>query len=238
MTTPDEEPQERPTPGPGHYGEISPGVPRYGQYAPQGWVPPSSDVPADPTQPPAAASYPGFGGQQPPVPGSPGPMPHRGAGPIPPGQHLAPPARVILACRLILAAGVLQALSGILLVVLLVMPSGQALFTDAIKTAGANNPELATALNDPSLLTTALILAAIISVVAAATYFWLAAAIRKGHGWARTTALVLAALSLLLLSQPNVFGIVQVLLGIVAVVLLFQSPAKEYFIKPSQRLTR
>jgi len=237
MTTPDEKPQERPAPGAGHYGEISPGVPRYGQYAPEGWQPPSPEAPAGPHQPPSAPNYPGFGGQQPSAPiGT--PLPHRGAGSLPPGQHLAPPARVILACRLIMGAGVLQALSGILLVVLLVLPSGQALFTDAIKTAGANNPELATALNDPSLLTTALVLAAIISVAAAATYFWLASAIRKGRNWARTTALVLGCLSLFLLTQPNVFSIVQVLLGVVAVALLFRSPAKEYFIKPGRQINR
>jgi hypothetical protein len=243
MTTPDETPQERPTPGPrpGNYGEISPGVPRYGQYAPEGWQPPSS---ADPNNPkndagpsqglPPASAYPGYGGPGYGGPGnqnSGGQLPYRGSGPVPPGQHLAAPRRVVAASRLIMAAGALQALSGLLLLLVLFLPSAQTTMVDALKSALPSDPAYDTVLADPGTITSLLVSATVLSLIAAVVYFWLARKIRRGARWARTTALVLSIVSLLGLTQPNIFTIVQVGLGIVAVIILFRSPAKEYFDK-------
>ncbi len=235
MTTPDETPQERPTPGPrpGHYGEIAPGVPRYGQYAPEGWVPPSSaDAPNKPGHDagtsqglPPAAAYPGYGG-----PGYNGTgLPHRGTGPVPPGQHLAAPRPVAVASRLVMAAGTLQALSGVLLLFVLFLPAARTTLIDALKSALPSDPSYDSVLADQAAITGLLVAATVLSLIAAVVYFWLAVKIRRGAGWARTTALVLAIVSLLALTQPNIFTIVQVGLGIVAVIILYRSPAKEYF---------
>ncbi|MGO4383125.1 hypothetical protein [Specibacter sp. RAF43] len=236
MTTPDEQPQERPTPGPrpGHYGEISPGVPRYGQYAPQGWAPPSHDAQAPGAKgtsdagtsdagtsfglPPAAA-YPGFqGGARP--------------GPVPPGTPLIAPRQVVRATRLIALAGLIQAGSGLLLLAVLFLPAGRSIMVDAMKSAMPKDPAYDSLFADPGLVTTLLVLAMLVSLVGAAAYFWLAAKIRRGRNWARTTAAVLAGVSLLGLVQPNFLAMLQVGLGVIAMIILFRSPAKEYFATP------
>ncbi|MGA7207163.1 MAG: hypothetical protein WBX27_21325 [Specibacter sp.] len=230
MTTPDEQPQERPATGPrpGNYGEIAPGVPRYGQYAPEGWTPPTeSPVPGAAPGLPPSATYPGFQGGPPQGPG----YPHRGAGPIPPGAHFAAPKQVVLATRFIQMAGVLQALSAVLLLVVLLVPAVRTTMIDALKSSMPNGASYDAVFADPSMVTVVLVMAAILSVVGASAYFWLAAKIRKGASWARTTGLVLAIISLLALTQPNVFTILQIGLGVAAMVILYRSPAKEYFAK-------
>ncbi|WP_104086355.1 hypothetical protein [Arthrobacter sp. GMC3] len=221
MTTPDEQPQERPANGhqPGSYGEIAPGVPRYGQYAPEGWVPPSA-APSGSND--AGAShgaypnpvYPGFQG---------------GPGPIATQTHYAAPKQVVVACRLITIAGAFQAVSGLLLLLVLMLPSVRASMIDTLKAALPNDPAYASMLADDSMISSLLVSAAVISLVAAAIYFWLAAKIRRGANWARTTALVLACISLLALVQPNIFTIIQIGLGAGAMIVLYRSPAKEYF---------
>lgn len=244
MTTPDETPQERPSPGPrpGNYGEISPGVPRYGQYAPEGWQPPSSADANTPGNPeydagpssglPPASAYPGFQGAG--YQNKDTALPHRGSGPVPPGQHLAAPRQVAIASRLVMAAGVLQGLSGVLLLFVLLLPSLRTGMIDAMKAALPSDPAYDTLLADPAMISGLLVGATIFSLAAAAVYFWLAAKIRKGANWARTTGLVLAIVSLLALVQPNVFTIAQVGLGVVAMIILFRSPAKEYFARRVQ----
>ena len=215
MSTSGEEPQDRPTPRPGNYGEIAPGVPRYGEYAPTGWEPPQEvkDAQQANAQLPPATTYPGFNGGQP------------GA----PANHFAPPGNVLLASRLILAAGVMQAVSVVALLVVLLVPSIKASVMGVLRNNFAATPELAALYSDATMVNTALFLAFIVSLVLTGAYFWLARAVRRGAGWARTTSLVLAILSLLFLSQPNPLTIIQVLLGIVAVFLLYRATATEFF---------
>ncbi|NVM99779.1 hypothetical protein [Arthrobacter sp. SDTb3-6] len=240
MTTPDETPQERPASGPrpGHYGEVSPGVPRYGQYAPEGWQPPSSTEANHDAGPsrglPPASAYPGYGGPDYRGSGSQangGKLPPRGAGPVPPGQHLAAPRPVALASRLIMAAGALQALSAVLLLFVLFLPAARSTLIDALTSALPSDPAYSSLLADQSAITGLLVAATVLSLIAAVAYFWLAVKIRRGAGWARTTGLVLAIVSLAALTQPNIFTIVQVGLGVVGIIILFRSPAKEYFAK-------
>lgn len=235
MTTPDEQAHQQPAaspgPGPGNYGEISPGVPRYGQYAPEGWVPPSaapsgatdSGVPSN--RLPAASAYPGYQGG----------MGGAGSTGDPTVQtHLAAPRQVVLASRLLMVAGALQTLSGLLLLLVLFMPALRSTMVDALKAAVPSGPVYADAYNmlaDPSFVAAILITATVISLVGAAIYFWLAVKIRKGANWARVTGLVLACISLFALVQPNILTIVQIGLGVGAMVILYRSPAKEYFAK-------
>jgi len=223
MTTPDEQPQERPANGyqPGSYGEIAPGVPRYGQYAPEGWVPPSSgpngaNDAGTPNGANPSPAYPGFQG---------------GPGPVATQPHFAAPKQVVVASRLIIAAGALQALSGLLLLLVLFIPSVRASMVDTLKAALPNDPAYSSMLADATMVSSLLAFAAVISLAAAASYFWLAVKIRRGANWARTTGLVLACISLIALVQPNIFTIIQIGLGAVAMILLYRSPAKEYFAK-------
>ncbi len=226
MSTPGEEPQDRPEDHPearlGSYGEVSPGVPRYGQYAPAGWEPPQDVKDAQNANKPlpAAPAYPGFRGGAPGTPAQGTPSPDK---------RLAPPARVLLACKLIIAAGVMQAVSVIALLVVLLIPSIKASVIDVLQNAFAATPEFAAVSADPALVDTALFLAFVFSILMTASYFLLARWIRRGSNGARTTATVLAILSLLLLGQLNPLTIIQVVLGLVAVFLLYRSASTEFF---------
>lgn len=226
MNTPGEQPQEPAKPIPGSYGEIAPGVPRYGQYAPAGWEPPQDvkDAQAANARPPAlapAASYPGFQGAAPGVPfGS-------GGAPL---EHLAAPKQVSVAVRLIKLAGIIQAVSAVALIFVMFVPAAKSVMIEALQTAMADNPAFTELYADTALINTVVYLAFVLSAAMSAVYFWLAAKIRRGANWARTTALVLACISLLALLQASPLSILQVGLGVVAVIILFRSPAKEFFL--------
>ncbi|WP_125612903.1 DUF6264 family protein [Specibacter cremeus] len=215
---PDPQPDAQPPRRPGTYGEIAPGVPRYGQYAPEGWRPPgqqSAPVPPAPYQPPF----------QPPGASHPGQWTRPA-----PGQ---PPARVRLAARLITIAGVLQAVSTVVLVFSMFAPAAQSVLREAFKAAAAGDPQLEAALTDPALLTSVLVIATALSLVGAVLYFWMATSIRRGRNWARIVSTVLAAISLIALLQPNFLAVIQIGLGVVGVAMLYRSPAKEYFTRPT-----
>ena len=222
MTTPGEESTERPAAAPGNYGEVSPGVPRYGQYAPAGWEPPQEVKDAQKaslSNMPPANSYPGFGGATP-------------SGPV---QPLGVPRNVMVAARLIMLAGVIQALSVVALVAVLVVPALKASVIEVLQSSMASTPAVTDAYSDPALVNAALFIALVISVAMTVTYFWLARAIRRGASWARTTALVLGIMSFAFLVQPNVLAIAQIVLGLVGVFLLYRSPAKEFFREQKSR---
>ncbi|ALO65351.1 hypothetical protein AS189_01150 [Arthrobacter alpinus] len=226
MSTPGEKPQEPTQPVPGSYGEIAPGVPRYGQYAPAGWEPPQDvkDAQAANTPPSAlapAAAYPGFQGA---ASGAPAGV---AGGPL---EHLAAPKQVSLAVRLIKLAGIMQAVSAVALIFVMFVPAGKAIMVEALNTAMADNPAFTEIYADPALINTVVYMAFVLSVALSVVYFWLAAKIRRGANWARTTALVLACFSLLALLQASPVSILQVGLGVVAVIILFRSPAKEFFL--------
>lgn len=225
MTTPGEESQEHPTPLPGSYGEIAPGVPRYGQYAPAGWEPPQDVKDAQAALSssaalPQASQYPGFQG---------GPATNAGGGSVDPQSALAPPARVILAVRLIMTAGILQAASVVALLLVLLVPAVKESVMETLRASMSDYPALMEAYADPAIVNAALFMAFVVSIAMTVVYFWLAIKIRRGATWARTTALVLACLSLLMLGQLNPLSFIQIALGLVAVVFLHRSPAKEFF---------
>lgn len=227
MTSPEEEPRPEPepgqepkpkgTPGLGSYGEIAPGVPRYGQYAPEGYRPPTQgQPPAEPRTgiPAAGGTYTGptAGWQS-------GRAASNGNGTL-----LAAPRPVEMAFRLILLAGLIEAIVVVLGLVAFMTPTGQSTALQVLKDMG---------LEDQSLLQPLLITSLALSAVGVVLYVLIAFQIRKGRNWARITGAVFAALSVFSLLQPNIITIVQVLLGIVAEVILFRAPAKDYF-KPGR----
>ncbi|HEY8295368.1 MAG TPA: hypothetical protein VIG41_08535, partial [Micrococcaceae bacterium] len=113
MSTPEEEPRPEPETGPksGHYGEVAPGVPRYGQYAPEGYHPPAQDpVPGAPSGGPGIYGQ-GHKGQPGPAVGWPPAGTPGGAGALDGnGARIAPPRPVEIAFRLILLAGLIEAI--------------------------------------------------------------------------------------------------------------------------------
>ena len=222
MTTSGEEPQERPTPRPGSYGEIAPGVPKYGQYAPAGWEPPQQVGDAQNASMPqsalsSATAYPGYQG---PLQGK----------PTAAGAHLAPPKTVLVSIRLIQLAGVLQLLSTLAIALVLFVPSLRDVAVNTLQAATAGDPAIAALYQDPAMMNALLYTAFVLSVLASVLYLYLAKKIRRGANWARITSMVLALISLLALGQPNVLAIIQIALGVIAVILLFRSPGKEFFL--------
>lgn len=209
MTSPGEEPQDRPAPRPGSYDEIAPGVPRYGQYAPPGWEPPQQ--PNAESTVPAAPAYPGFAGT--------------GA----PDEHISPPRQLLLAARLISIAGILQFTSVVALLIVLFVPALKASIVSLLHEAMADVPGAAELYADQAMVNTVLIMAFVISLAMAVSYFWLARGLRRGSNGARITSLVLSIISLMFLAQPNPLTMIQVALGIAGVVLVFRSPSKEFF---------
>ncbi len=190
MSTSEEEP---PTgsqpPRPGHYGEVSPGVPRYGQYAPPGYQPMATE----------------------PVPPS---------APLPGSARKSAPRPVEVAFWLILAAAVIEALLVILGGLALITPAGQSTAGQMLRNAG---------ITDDNLLQPLLITAFVIGAVSVGLYVLLAYQIRRGRNWARITGAVLAAVSLLSLLQPDPVSAIQMVLGIVAIILVFLPTVRGYF---------
>lgn len=231
MTTPEETPSERPTPRPGTYGEISPGVPRYGQYAPEGWVSPvaaeqaaKNDV-GSPTGLPPAAAYPGFQGQPNPIKGS---AVTSGSADITPAK-----ARVLAAVRFIKLAGLLEGIGILMSIIALLTPAGRAAYTSAMEQALSSFP--AAGVEMPNL-NTVIIFTAIIGAIMTGCYFFIAAKIRKGSNGARITALVLTIVSSVTVIGGSPVNIVRILICIYAMVILFRAPAKDYFApKPNQQ---
>lgn len=124
MSTPGQEPEG---PQRGHYGEIAPGVPRYGQYAPEGYQPPAGMAPfsGGPTN------------SQPPLQGV-------------PGDPVVMPRQVRLACRLILLAAVINAVLTVVGCIALLTPAGRSAAIDVMTQAGLSD----TSLIDPIITAT------------------------------------------------------------------------------------
>ncbi|MCZ2401772.1 hypothetical protein IV498_00875 [Paenarthrobacter sp. Z7-10] len=207
MTTPEEEPNKEPGHGPsyGNYGEIAPGVPRYGEYAPPGSQPPPYTAPTGslPVRQAGRQGRKGTVGQL-----------------IQRRTALAPPRTVEIAFRMIIAAGVIEAVLAVLAAATLFTPAGQSTALQVMRDMG---------LDDQSLLEPLLIASLLLSMLAVVIYVVIAFQIRKGRNWARITGAILAVLSLLALVQPNYITAVQLALGIIAEIILFRAPAKDYF---------
>lgn len=223
MTTPEETPSERPTPRPGNYGEISPGVPRYGQYAPEGWVSPVPAPPAPAHDADATSArfsrptYPGSQDQKrPPLNASESNTP-------------ASKLRVAAAVRLIRLAGVLQGLVIVLLIITLLSPSGKAAYLETMSKMLASYPDQAELPDLGTLMNLVIFTTAIFGALFTACYFFLASRIGKGSNGARITALVLMLISLVGIIGLDILNIVRILLGVYAMVILFRDPAKRFF---------
>ncbi|WP_427015513.1 hypothetical protein ACQCSX_11835 [Pseudarthrobacter sp. P1] len=194
----------------GTFGEISPGVPRYGQYAPPGYQPPSAAP--GPAGSPTANPVPAPGVH---APGAQTGWPAPAA-----GAAVQAPRQVLLAVRFIRFAGIISAIAAVLAVFAMFNPVVLAETERQLRDMG---------FTDTSMLQPALLVSVVLTALSVLVYFWLASAIGKGHNWARITATILAGVSLLSLLVPSAVTVVQVLLGAIAVLMLWRAPAKDYF---------
>lgn len=204
MSVPPQEPaqpsQDGPPPvGPGQFPEIAPGVPRYGQYAPEGYVPPNQQVPPNP--------QPGSGQD----PHSPQPWTSRSAEPK------GVPPLVQRGFIMILAAAIVYL--AVAVMGLFQIPQLRAELLQSMPQI----PEM----ND-SMINTAITLVFVFQAIGFALYLLVAFNIRAGKRWARMLGTVLAVLSLaMLVGSP--FAIVQVALGAMGIVYCWLAPSREHF---------
>lgn len=144
----------------------------------------------------------------------------------------APPVPSIMntVAYLLLGAALMCAIAAVFGVINTGKPETRALIQEqlAAQKVGEMSPEMLDSVIMISMVT--IIAVAVVSVIA---YVLLAYFLRKGMGWARIVAGVLAVISLTQLvgvSMPSgIFVILQVLLGLGAVALCFTGKGAEYF---------
>ncbi|GER22466.1 hypothetical protein NCCP1664_09630 [Zafaria cholistanensis] len=246
MSTPDETPQV-------------PEQPRYGQRLPEGGQPAQPQNPQAPYgqpqygQPPYGYQAPQPGQQNPygqppygyqaPQPGQQNPygQPPYGYQPPQPGQHgfggpaqpVERPKQLEISFWLILAAGALTLISGL---VVAALPSDVLLrmIEDTLRTQDpAGYAEMQTQMEAAGVSFAYLIgllkgLAVVFALIGAGLYFLIAFFIRKGSNGARITGTVLAALSLLGLLGADPLNAAVIVLGVAGIVLAWLRPSSEY----------
>lgn len=210
-------PSDRPQYNQPQYGEHAPnyGQPRPGQSVAGGQPPMEHQNPAgQPQSPygyqtaqPSGYGYPGGGQAQ-----------FQQPGPV------SRPKEVNIAFWLIIAAAIGTALSAILSLAAIGSPGAMQQFEEIM----SQQPEGASV--DPNaVIGIASTFLVIVTLIGIGIYLLIAFMVRKGKNWARITATVLAALSLMLLIGGTFLTWIVVLLGIAAVVLLYMPASTSYF---------
>jgi hypothetical protein len=194
------------------YGQQAPAAPQYGQQAPA--------APQYGQQAPAAPQY---GQQAAPQYGQDTNWPSQQPGPTGP---TAVPQLVNVSFWMILACGLLTLIAIPLTIALLNSSEGQSMIEQALESQGSQGAEISVS----SIVGVAVTFVVIISLIMAGLYALVAFKIRKGKNWARILGTVLAAISLLGLSQLGL-GTLTILLGIAAIVLLYLPASAPYFRK-------
>jgi hypothetical protein len=203
------------------YGQNSPQAPQYGQNAPQyGQNPPQFGQPT----PPAYGQQPY--GQSPYAQYPSGKPQGVGSTALPPG--------VDLAFKLILGAGLLSAISSLVLAF-----TGGDYFLEIMQMQAQSQGQVLPA-NFSEVMQGTMVTGGIIgALVSVGLYCLVAFPVRKGRNWARILGTVFAAISVLgLLGGPFMFGpvygvlqLVSILMGVAAIVLLYLPANAPYFRK-------
>ncbi|GAA3703254.1 hypothetical protein GCM10022377_16080 [Zhihengliuella alba] len=204
----------------GGYGQPTPGQPPYGQQGTgqQGGY-------GQPTPGQAPYGQQGYGHQG---PGQPYGYPQPGFGMQPPQAPSEPPKEIKTSFGLILAAGVLSLISGIML---LILPNR--VLASQMDDVISQDPMLAeqmqlAGLDMDALLTMVKTTGFVFILIGVAIYALIAFFIRKGSNGARITGTVLAGLSLLNLFSADLLSIAITLLGIAGIVFAWLRPSSEY----------
>ncbi|MFE4197208.1 hypothetical protein ACFRJ9_15195 [Paenarthrobacter sp. NPDC056912] len=208
--------QQSPPPPAPQYGQ--PAAPQYGQQSPP---------PAPQYGQPAAPQY----GQQPPA------APQYGQGANWPSQQPAPtavPQMVNIAFWMIVAAGILSAISSLLLAT-----TGTDAFINSMTQQAAQQGTEFPAGSLEGMRGAIAVGAVVGAIVSLGLYALVAFPVRKGKNWARILGTVFAAISVLgltgLFQFGATYGIMQllvILLGVAAIVILYLPASAPYFRKP------
>ncbi|WP_026819581.1 hypothetical protein [Arthrobacter castelli] len=216
------------------YGQPQQDQPQYGEHAP-GYGQPRPGQSVAGQQPPMEhqnpAGQPPYGqdpGAQPPY-GYPAGQPAAYGYPGGQGQFAQPgpvqrPREVEISFWLIIAAAVLTAVTTIVTLAALGSPAMMEQFEMIMGQQGGQAP-----MDAQALIGAAAVFIVIIGIIGIGLYLLLGFMVRKGKNWARITATVLAALSLLTMIGASFLWIITVLLGVAAVVLLFLPKSSNYF---------
>ena len=146
-----------------------------------------------------------------------------------PSQQPGPstvPQLVNVSFWMILAAGVLTLVGIPLTIALLNSSEGQEMIEQALQQQGSQGAGISVS----SIVGVAVTSVVIISLIMAGLYALVAFKVRQGKNWARILGTVLAAISLLGLTQIGL-GTITILLGVAAIVLLYLPASAPYFRK-------
>lgn len=207
--------QDRPQYGQPQYGEQ--GLPQYGQpqYGSQNQP---GQSPYGSQNPGAQSPY-GYQSAQPSAYGYPsGQAQFQQPGPV------FRPKEVEISFWLIIAAAVLTAITTIISLATLGSPAMMEQFEAVMGQQGGEVP-----MDTDAFVGMIATFAVIIGIIGIAIYLLIAFMVRKGKNWARITATILAALSLLTLIGSSFVWIITVLCGVAAVVLLYMPKSSNYF---------
>ncbi|GAA2846127.1 hypothetical protein [Paenarthrobacter ilicis] len=217
-----------------------PAAPQYGQQS----TPPAAPQYGQQSTPPAAPQYgqqsapgaPQFGQQASPYGQAPA-APQYGQGSNWPGQPAAPvamPPMVNYAFWMIVAAGILSAISSLLLAT-----TGADAFINAMNQQAAQQGTDFPEGSMEGMRGVIGVSAVIGAVVSLGLYALVAFPVRKGKNWARILGTVFAAISVLGLTSVFQFGsgygilqLIVILLGVAAIVMLYLPASAPYFRKP------
>lgn len=239
MSTPEDEPQNPPTP------PVNPAPPKYGQLDPQGQnTPPPSPYGQAPQQNPYGQDPNPYGqppqqnpyGQnpnpygQPQQPQSPyGQQPFGGGFPVPPqGGFPAPqmpterPKELNIAFWAIIAAGALSVIGAI-------FGFNETMLRQQLATMpGLEEQMQTTGMTLEDFLGVVRIMVIVFSVISMGLYLLIAFMVRKGSNVARIFATVFAAISIFGLFGGTALGILSILAGITGVVFAWMRPSSAY----------
>ncbi|MET3901920.1 hypothetical protein [Paenarthrobacter sp. 4246] len=206
------------------YGQQSPAAPQYGQQSPA--------APQYGQQSPAAPQY----GQQSPTYGQAPAAPQYGQDTNWPSQQPGPtavPPMVNYAFWMIVAAGVLSAISSLLLAT-----TGADAFINAMNQQASQQGTDIPAGSMESMRGVIGVSAVVGAILALGLYALVAFPVRKGKNWARILGTVFAAISVLGLTGLFQFGatygilqLIVILLGVAAIVMLYLPASAPYFRK-------
>ncbi|WP_145962082.1 DUF6264 family protein [Renibacterium salmoninarum] len=210
----------------GHYAEIAPGVPKYGQYAPEGFVPPNQQqvssqqqVPAQQPSQAAPFNQPNYTPQAGQFNQSSAPTGYPNY-PQPNAQPKVAPRLVQRAFVMILLAGVIQFAAALFAVLNISQ------LRDIAKQTMVQYGE--SGLGD-SVVNMAIAFSFVFYAISIGLYIWIAVKIRAGRNWARVLGTVMAVLSLLMLISLSPLSIVQVALGAIGIGYCWMAASSEYF---------
>lgn len=213
--TPEAKPSVR-----GHYAEIAPGVPKYGQYAPEGFVPPNQQqAPAQQPGQTATLNQPNYTPQAGQFNQNSAPAGYQGY-PQPNAQPKVTPRLVQRAFVMILLAGVIQFAAALFAALNISQ------LRDIAKQTMVQYGE--SGLGD-SVVNMAIAFSFVFYAISIGLYLWIAVKIRAGRNWARVLGTVLAVLSLLMLISLSPLSIVQVALGAIGIGYCWMAASSEYF---------